>query len=210
MEAVLAAKQVLPVLVKDGIGVLGMKPLGGGAIVQSGAVSAIECLHFTLNLPTSVVITGMESLARMDQALEAVRTFKKMSEAEVASLLAKTAPLAATGQYERFKTSAGFDGICTHGHAHLADGLVKGKLIECPKHNGRFDITDGSPQPQPVCVALKTYPALEHEGKIFLNLLPPAATVSPSPSATYKFRVVSNDFFCWIKVGLSDGASVRV
>ncbi len=105
---------MLPVLLKEGIGVLGMKPLGSGAIVQSGAVSAIECLHYALNLPTSVVITGMESMERLDQALEAVRTFKPMSEAEVASLLAKTAPLAATGRYERFKTSAGFDGTARH------------------------------------------------------------------------------------------------
>lgn len=108
------AKQVLPVLVKDGIGVLGMKPLGSGAIVRSGAVTAIECLHYALNLPTSVVITGMENLARLDQALEAVRTFKPMSEAEVAALLAKTASLAARGQYERFKTSAAFDGTARH------------------------------------------------------------------------------------------------
>jgi MocE subfamily Rieske [2Fe-2S] domain protein len=62
------------------------------------------------------------------------------------------------------------DGLCTHANAHLADGLVKGKLIECPKHNGRFDITDGSPQRRPVCVALQTYRAREHEGKIFLDL----------------------------------------
>jgi aryl-alcohol dehydrogenase-like predicted oxidoreductase len=108
------AKQVLPVLVKDGIGVLGMKPLGSGAIVKSGAVSAIECLHYALNLPTSVVITGMESTERLDQALEAVRTFKPMSEAQVTALLAKTASLAAKGQYERFKTTAGFDGTARH------------------------------------------------------------------------------------------------
>lgn len=108
------AKQVLPVLVKDDIGVLGMKPLGSGAILRSGAVTAIECLHYALNLPTSVVITGMENLARLDQALEAVRTFKPMSEAEVAALLAKTASLAARGQYERFKTTAGFDGTAHH------------------------------------------------------------------------------------------------
>ena len=63
------------------------------------------------------------------------------------------------------------DGICTHGNAHLAGGLVKGRLIECPKHNGRFDITDGSPQRKPVCVALKTYRAREHDGKIFLELI---------------------------------------
>ncbi len=108
------AKQVLPVLVKEGIGVLGMKPLGSGAILRSGAVTAIECLHYALNLPTSVVITGMENLARLDQALEAARTFKPMSEAEVAALLAKTASLAARGQYERFKTTAAFDGTARH------------------------------------------------------------------------------------------------
>jgi MocE subfamily Rieske [2Fe-2S] domain protein len=66
----------------------------------------------------------------------------------------------------------GTDGICTHGNAHLADGLVIGRLIECPKHNGRFDITDGSPQRRPVCVGLRTYEAREHDGKIFLNLTP--------------------------------------
>jgi aryl-alcohol dehydrogenase-like predicted oxidoreductase len=108
------AKQVVPVLVKDGIGVLGMKPLGSGAILQSGAVSAIECLHYALNLPTSVVITGIESMARLDQALEAVRTFKPLSEAQLAALLTKTASLAVTGKYERFKTSAGFDGTARH------------------------------------------------------------------------------------------------
>jgi predicted aldo/keto reductase-like oxidoreductase len=104
------AKQVLPVLVRQGIGVLGMKPLGSGAIVRSQAATAIECLHYALNLPTSVVITGMESLARLEQALEAVRTFKPMSDSAVAVLLAKTASLAAKGQYERFKTTADFDG----------------------------------------------------------------------------------------------------
>ena len=62
------------------------------------------------------------------------------------------------------------DGICTHGNAHLADGLVKGTLIECAKHNGRFDIRDGSPQRLPVCVALKTYPVRESKGKICLDL----------------------------------------
>ena len=108
------AKQVLPALVKNGIGVLGMKPLGSGAIVQSGAVSALDCLHYALNLPTSVVITGMETMARLDQALEAVRTFKPLDEPQLAALLAKTASLAATGQHERFKTSANFDGTARH------------------------------------------------------------------------------------------------
>ncbi len=108
------AQQVAPVLVKEGIGVLGMKPLGSGTILESGAVSAIECLHYALNLPTSVVITGIENLARLDQALEAVRTFKPLSEAQLAALLAKTAALAATGKYELFKTTAEFDGTAHH------------------------------------------------------------------------------------------------
>lgn len=108
------AQQVVPRLVKEGIGVLGMKPLGSGAIVQSGAVSATECLHYALNLPTSVVITGMETADRLEQGLAAVRSFKPLGEAALAALLAKTAPLAATGQYERFKTTAGFDGTARH------------------------------------------------------------------------------------------------
>ncbi len=62
------------------------------------------------------------------------------------------------------------DGFCTHANAHLADGRVSGTLVECAKHNGRFDITDGSPQRPPACVALNTYEAGEHDGKVFLNL----------------------------------------
>ncbi|MCL5099216.1 MAG: aldo/keto reductase [Candidatus Omnitrophica bacterium] len=108
------ARQVVPVLVREGIGVLGMKPLGSGAIPRSGEVSAIECLHYALNLPTSVVITGIESMDRLDQAMEAVTTFKPMSQSELAVLLAKTASLAATGQLERFKTTADFDGTAHH------------------------------------------------------------------------------------------------
>jgi Na+-transporting NADH:ubiquinone oxidoreductase subunit F len=85
------------------------------------------------------------------------------------------------------------DGICTHGNTHLADGLVKGRLIECPKHNGRFDVTDGSPQRQPVCVALKTYKVREHDGKIFLDLASAGGCGAARKDNTYKFRVVSNE-----------------
>jgi aryl-alcohol dehydrogenase-like predicted oxidoreductase len=105
--------QVVPVLVKDGVGVLGMKSLGFGAILQSKTVTAIECLQYALNLPTSAVITGMESMERLDQACEAARTFKPMTTEQVAALLAKTAEAAADGNYERFKTSTMFDGT-TH------------------------------------------------------------------------------------------------
>jgi MocE subfamily Rieske [2Fe-2S] domain protein len=62
------------------------------------------------------------------------------------------------------------DGLCTHGNAHLAGGFVKGRLIECPKHNGRFDIIDGSPQRKPVCVGLKTHQACERDGKLFVSV----------------------------------------
>lgn len=108
------AKQVLPVLVKEGIGVLGMKPLGSGAILRSGVVTAIECLQYALSLPTSVVITGMETMHRLDQALEAVRTFQPMNEAAVQTLLAKTVSPAATGKFEGFKTTPAYDGTAHH------------------------------------------------------------------------------------------------
>ncbi len=108
------AKQVVPRLVKEGIGVIGMKPLGSGAIVRTGAVTATECLHYALNLPTSVVLTGMDSLERLEQALDAVRTFKPMSAEQVASLLKRTEQIAATGKCERFKTSNAYDGTAHH------------------------------------------------------------------------------------------------
>jgi len=85
------------------------------------------------------------------------------------------------------------DGVCTHSNAHLADGFVSGKLIECAKHNGRFDITDGSPRRQPVCVALTTYQAREHDGKIFLDLNSAGGCGLAQRATTYRFRVVSND-----------------
>ncbi len=103
-------KKVLPVLVKDGIGALGMKPLGSGAIARTGAVKATECLHYAMNLPTSTVITGCDSMKILEQALDAARTFKPMPQEQVAALLARTAELAAAGQYEGFKTSTQFDG----------------------------------------------------------------------------------------------------
>ena len=102
-------RQVLPELVKEGIGVLGMKPLASGAILQTRTVSAIECLHYALSLPTSVVITGMDSMKYLDQAFEAARTFKPMDDSQVAALLARTKQLALTGKYELFKTSTRFD-----------------------------------------------------------------------------------------------------
>ena len=62
------------------------------------------------------------------------------------------------------------DGLCTHGNAHLAEGMVKGTLIECARHNGRFDIRDGSPQRLPACVGLRTYPVRQSGGRLFVDL----------------------------------------
>jgi hypothetical protein len=70
----------------------------------------MECLHYAMNLPTSVVITGCDSLKILQQALDAARTFKAMSSGEVAALLAKTAPVAAKGEFEHYKTTHDFDG----------------------------------------------------------------------------------------------------
>lgn len=101
---------VLPELVKERIGVLGMKSMANGILLQSATVTPIECLHYALNLPTSVVITGMDSMEMLDQACQAVHSFQPLSESEVAALLAKTAKAAADGSYEPFKTSSLFDG----------------------------------------------------------------------------------------------------
>jgi predicted aldo/keto reductase-like oxidoreductase len=103
-------KKVLPVLVKENIGVLGMKSMGDKIILKSNTATPVECLHYTMNLPTSVVITGCDSMKILQQALDAARSFKPMSQSEVGSLLAKTAPAAGKGEYERYKTSHDFDG----------------------------------------------------------------------------------------------------
>jgi aryl-alcohol dehydrogenase-like predicted oxidoreductase len=107
-------KLVLPELVKNGIGVLGMKSMANGIILRSNTVTPIECLHYALNLPTSVVITGMDSMEVLDQAFEAAATFHPLSNKELKALLAKTARAAAAGEFEPFKTSSIFDSTAEH------------------------------------------------------------------------------------------------
>lgn len=102
--------KVLPVLVKRNIGVLGMKPMGDPFILNSKTVTPVECLHYSMNLPTSVVITGCDSLAILQQAIEAARSFQPLSKDTVSRLLAKTAQAAQSGEYELYKTSHHFDG----------------------------------------------------------------------------------------------------
>jgi uncharacterized protein len=110
------AQMVLPRLVKEQIGVLSMKPMGGGdgIILKTGAVQPLECLHYAMNLPTNVVITGIDKQEVLDQAFEAAKSFRPMSDAEVRALLDKTKALAQSGRYELNKTSSHFDTTARH------------------------------------------------------------------------------------------------
>ncbi|WP_319419658.1 aldo/keto reductase [Pleurocapsa sp. FMAR1] len=103
------AKLVVPELVKQNIGILAMKTMANGILLRSNTATPIECLHYALNLPTSVVITGIDSLEILDQAFEAVSSFEPMDEQQVQSLLDKTAQAGAKGEFEPFKTSSIFD-----------------------------------------------------------------------------------------------------
>src|SRR5919106_451274 len=84
------------------------------ATAKAGVVTAIECLHYALSLPTSVVITGIDSLDRLDQAFEAARTLGPMNDAERRALLAKTARAASDGAFEPFKTTSIFDSTASN------------------------------------------------------------------------------------------------
>lgn len=103
-------KLVVPELVKLEIGVLGMKSMANGILLKSKTVTPIECLHYALSLPTSVVITGIDSMKILDQAFSAVESFHPLSNDERDALLARTREAAATGRFEPFKTSSIFDG----------------------------------------------------------------------------------------------------
>ena len=109
-------KRVLPVLVKEEIGVLGMKSMGGQIILKSDVVTPVECLHYVMNLPISVVITGCDSLPILEQALEAARSFRPMDDDGISALLAKTAPAADQGRFELYKTSDAFDSTRRNPH----------------------------------------------------------------------------------------------
>ena len=107
------AEIVLPMAQQRNIGVLGMKPMGDSILLKSGKVNAIECLRYTLSLPTSVVITGCQSMKDLQQAIDLGRSFKPLTESERAALLGKTAEVAKNGQFELYKTSTQVDGT-TH------------------------------------------------------------------------------------------------
>jgi hypothetical protein len=102
--------EVMPRLVREGIGVIGMKSMGGGLLLESGLVQPIECLHYAMQLPISVVVTGIDRMEYLDQAVEAARTFSPHTPARVDDLLQRTREAALTGTFERFKTGTQFDG----------------------------------------------------------------------------------------------------
>jgi len=102
--------EVVPKLMERGIALLGMKPLASSNIPRNGIATAIECLHYALSQPTSVVINGCDSMERLNQAFEAAKTFKPLSATEISALAAKTKAAALSGKYEPFKTTPQFDG----------------------------------------------------------------------------------------------------
>jgi aryl-alcohol dehydrogenase-like predicted oxidoreductase len=111
-------REVLPRLVQDGVGVIGMKPMADGRIPQRGIASAEDCLRYAMSLPVSVTITGCDSRERVDQALRVARGFQPLAEADVEALLARTASAGTTGDDERYKTTDGYDAT-THNPSWL-------------------------------------------------------------------------------------------
>ena len=101
---------VAPVAQKHGTAILAMKTFGDPYILQSKTVTPMDALHFGLNSPASVVITGIDSPAILDQAFEAVKSFNPLDQQQVAAILAKTKEAAMTGRFELFKTSSHYDG----------------------------------------------------------------------------------------------------
>jgi len=104
----------LPILVKERIGVLGMKCMGGGEILESGLVNPTECLHYALNLPLSTMIAGIEDMEMLNNTFEAVRNFKPLTDDEVSALLSRTKEAALSGKYELFKTHVVYDMTTKH------------------------------------------------------------------------------------------------
>ncbi len=107
---------VLPVAAAHGTGVIGMKAFGDPFILDSKAASPIEMLHYPMNLPIGVQVTGVDSLPILQQALIAVRSFAPFTPEQRAALLARTAAVAKDGGTERYKTSTHFDGTVQNPH----------------------------------------------------------------------------------------------
>ena len=109
-------REVLSVLLEKDIGVIGMKPMADARIVREGIASAEECLGYAMSLPVSVVVTGCDSVERVEQALRVARGFQPFAEDRVDALLARTAPAAAGGANELYKTTEQYDGTTQNPH----------------------------------------------------------------------------------------------
>lgn len=107
-------KKVLPVLEREEIGVLGMKPMGSGILLESRTVTPVECLRYAMSLPVSVTITGVDSIGVLNQDLHTVLGFEPITEDERQAILAQAADAARTGQFEKYKTSTIFDSTSLH------------------------------------------------------------------------------------------------
>jgi aryl-alcohol dehydrogenase-like predicted oxidoreductase len=107
-------KDVMPVAIQQGIGVLAMKTFGDHFILDSKTIEPVDALHYSMTQPVSVVITGIDSMPVLDQALTAVKTFKPMTQEQVTALLERTRDAAADGRFELFKTTAHFDGTAAN------------------------------------------------------------------------------------------------
>lgn len=102
-------KKVVPAALDAGAAVLGMKSMGDPFILDSKVVTPVECLHYAMSLPVSVVITGCESVEILHQAVDAAKSFRPLSDIETTVLLAKTERFAGSGKFELYKTTDHFD-----------------------------------------------------------------------------------------------------
>src|SRR5918912_3556898 len=110
-------RDVLPVATRDGVAVLGMKPMGAGLILESGAATAEECLRYAMSVPgVSVTITGCDGEGVLEQALSLAVSFRPMRTEERNALLERTKPAAQGGKWEQFKTTHQFDGTIQNKH----------------------------------------------------------------------------------------------
>jgi predicted aldo/keto reductase-like oxidoreductase len=109
-------KRVLPVLVEKNIGVIGMKPMCAGRVFTTNIVTAMECLHYSMNLPVSVVVAGCQKFEILQQLIDVARDYRPMTEEQCFELVERTAEAAAGGVFEPYKTGTDFDATSRNPH----------------------------------------------------------------------------------------------
>ncbi|MCL6472085.1 MAG: aldo/keto reductase [Firmicutes bacterium] len=107
-------KKVLPILNERNIGCIGMKPFAAGELFDTHTVTATEALHYVMSLPVSVIVTGLQNQHDLDQAIQAATTFVRLSDAEIDTILEKTAPIGKSGVFEPYKTTIAYDSTTIH------------------------------------------------------------------------------------------------